>query len=141
MCAVFPHYFSSSPNILSFNSCGIECAEPFAAFNNHSMLRLFQVLTNPATCHSIADVESEVAAADLARKFELILCHGPEFVVKVNELRCVCVHVCVCACMHVPCEGALYVCTNDVLQGSCLLFLMQRKPAAGTVPVSNVSGW
>ena len=111
MCTVCPHYFSSSPNILSFNSCGIECAELFAAFNNHSMLRLFQVLTNPATCHSIADVESEVAASDLARKFELILCHGPKFVVKVNELRCVCVHVCVCVCMHVPCEGSLYVCT------------------------------
>ena len=72
------------------------------------MLRLFQVLTNPATCQSTADVENEVAAAaDLARKFELILCHGPEFDVKVNELRC----ACVCARTHVPCEGALYCCS------------------------------
>ena len=53
---------------------------------------------------------------------------------------CVCVCVCVHACMFLVNGHCTYV-RNDVLQGSCLLFLMQRKPAAGTVPVSNVSGW
>ena len=62
--------------------------------------------------------------------------------------------MCVHACMFLVkehCTAVLYVCTNGVLEviwsvGTLarVLFIiahMQRKPAAGAVPVSNVSGW